>query len=195
MQPRAPDSSAPALGAGAVDGREHRLGATGTIGRVTTLHVSELGTPDGHPVLALHGVTGHGERWRALADALPGIRLLAVDLRGHGYSTWLPPWRLEQHVADALAVLDERGLDRVDVFGHSFGGAIAVRLGRAAPERVHRLVLLDPAHGLDATDMLESAEETRADESFRTGPRRGPIGCSAGRASPTPWSTPSSPRT
>jgi lipase len=130
------------------------------------LHVHSFGPADGRPVLALHGVTGHGARWRVLADALPGVRLIAVDLRGHGRSPWAPPWRIEQHVADALAVLDALGLPRVAVAGHSFGGAIAVHLARTAPERVERLVLLDPAIGLDTQDMLESAESARADESY-----------------------------
>jgi lipase len=130
------------------------------------LHVTELGPADGPPVLALHGVTGHSRRWQVVADALPGLRLVAVDLRGHGRSPWTPPWHLEQHVADAIAVLDRLGLDRVDVVGHSFGGAIAVHLARTAPERVRRLVLLDPAIGLDPQEMLANAEETREDESY-----------------------------
>lgn len=131
-----------------------------------TLNYAVSGPADGRPVLALHGVTGHSARWRVLAAALPEIRLIAVDLRGHGRSPWTPPWGFEQHVADALEVLDELGLERVTVVGHSFGGAIAVHLARHAPERVERLILLDPAIGLDAQDMLETAEETRADESY-----------------------------
>lgn len=130
------------------------------------LHVHSFGPTDGRPVLALHGVTGHGARWRVLAHALPGVRLIAVDLRGHGRSPWTPPWRIEQHVADALAVLDALGLPRAAVAGHSFGGAIAVHLARTAPQRVERLVLLDPAIGLDAHDMLETAESARNDESY-----------------------------
>ena len=130
------------------------------------LHVHAFGPADGRPVLAMHGVTGHGARYRVLADELPGVRVHAVDLRGHGRSPWVPPWRIEQHVADVVGVLDALGLDRVPVFGHSFGGAIAVHLARTAPERVERLVLLDPALGLDTGRMLEQAEATRADESF-----------------------------
>lgn len=130
------------------------------------LHVRTYGPADGVPVLALHGVTAHAGRWRVLADALPQVRLLAVDLRGHGHSPWTPPWNIEQHVADVLAVLDHLGLQRTAVLGHSFGGAIAVHLARTAPERVERLALLDPALGLDVQDMLEAAESSRADESY-----------------------------
>jgi lipase len=63
-------------------------------------------------------------------------------------------------------VLDAQGVERAAVVGHSFGGAIAVHLARAAPERVERLVVVDPALGLDPQDMLETAEETRADEAY-----------------------------
>lgn len=131
-----------------------------------TLNVTTYGPADGPAILALHGVTGHAKRWWVLAAKLPELRLICVDLRGHGRSPWEPPWRLEQHVADALAVLDELALDRVTVFGHSFGGAIAVHLALTAPDRVHRLVLLDPALGLDPAEMLITAEETRGDESY-----------------------------
>ena len=162
MQPRGTDTPAAGTGAPVVSV------AAGRIADVTQLplHVHPFGPADGRPVLAMHGVTGHGARYRVLAEALPGVRVHAVDLRGHGRSPWNPPWRIEQHVADVLGVLDGLGLDRATVVGHSFGGAIAVHLARTAPERVERLVLLDPALGLDPERMLEQAEAMRADESF-----------------------------
>jgi len=105
------------------------------------LHVHALGD-DGPPLLCLHGLTGHGRRFRALADGLPGRRVLAPDLRGHGLSTWEPSWSTEQHVADVLEIAPE---GPVDLLGFSFGGRIAAALAAAHPERVSRLVLLDPA--------------------------------------------------
>lgn len=132
------------------------------------LHVHHAGDPAGPPVLAVHGVTGHGLRFAPLFAALPTLRWISVDLRGHGRSPWVPPWNLEQHVEDVLEVLDAEHVERVAVVGHSFGGAVAARLARTAPERVTRLALLDPAHGLDPQDMLESAEAGRADEGFAT---------------------------
>lgn len=130
------------------------------------LHAHGFGEPAGIPVLALHGVTGHGARWQPLADALPELRWIGVDLRGHGRSPWSPPWSFEQHVADAIGVLDRLEIEDVAVVGHSYGAAIAVHLARAAPSRVERLVLLDPAIGLDPDDMLETAEDARRDETF-----------------------------
>jgi lipase len=122
------------------------------------LQVQEFGPPDGVPLLALHGVTGHGGRWRSLATTrLPGFRVIAPDLRGHGKSTPLPPWTLEQHAADLLAVIDAYQLDAVPVLAHSFGGAVALHLLRLAPGRLSRLVLLDPAIGISPALALERA--------------------------------------
>ena len=132
------------------------------------LNLHDAGDPDGPPVLALHGVTGHGLRFRPLVDALPHLRWIAADVRGHGRSPWLPPWNLEQHVSDVLRVLDDLQVERAAVVGHSFGGAIATHLARTAPERVGRLVLLDPALGLDPGDMLAAAEDFRSDEFWST---------------------------
>jgi lipase len=76
------------------------------------LHVHHLGPDDGRPLVALHGLTGHGRGWRAFAgEQLPGFRVHAPDLRGNGLSPTVPPWTLEQHAADVLAVLDRAGLD------------------------------------------------------------------------------------
>ena len=53
---------------------------------MSVLNVHLFGPDDGRPVVALHGVTGHALRWRVLAEQLPELRLVAVDLRGHGHS-------------------------------------------------------------------------------------------------------------
>jgi lipase len=114
------------------------------------LNVHEFGPEDGAPVLMLHGITGHGGRWRRLAEEhLYHYRVIAPDLRGHGMSTNLPPWTLEQHAADLLTVLDSLKVTGLPVVGHSFGGAAAIHLARLAPQRVTKLVLLDPSIGLD----------------------------------------------
>jgi lipase len=131
------------------------------------LEVHRFGADDGAPLLALHGVTGHGGRYRTLAQrGLPERRWLAVDLRGHGRSSWDAPWTSERHVADLLETLDAEGIERCDVVGHSFGGLLATHLAAAAPERVGTVVLLDPAIAQDGHEMLDAAEETRHDEGW-----------------------------
>jgi hypothetical protein len=62
----------------------------GTITGVSVLNVDLYGPVDGPPVLALHGGTGHCLRWRPPAAGLPDVRLVTVDLRGHGRSPSRP---------------------------------------------------------------------------------------------------------
>ncbi|WP_241386104.1 alpha/beta fold hydrolase [Rhodococcus sp. CH91] len=125
------------------------------------LHTHLFGPADGPEVLALHGLTGHGRRWRNLAERyFPQVRFVAPDLRGHGRSPWTPPWSFETHVTDLTAVLDAHATGPVTVVGHSFGGALALHLAAAVPDRIRALVLLDPAIGLPADRMLEIADLT-----------------------------------
>jgi lipase len=136
---------------------------------VTSLHTHVYGDPAGAPVIAIHGVQAHGERWRRLAEERLATRhVLAPDLRGHGRSPSVPPWGLEQHVADLLALADAAELDTFDVVGHSFGGLLALHLAAAAPGRARRVVLLDPAIALDPATALASAEDARVDEGWGT---------------------------
>lgn len=125
---------------------------------MTMPYVRHYGAADGPALLALHGIKGHGARWRRIAEtSLRDFSVIAPDLRGHGRSDHAPPWNTEGHVADMLAVLDARHLDRVDLLAHSYGGLIALRLAHAAPERVGRIVLLDPSVGLPAAEMHDMA--------------------------------------
>ncbi|WP_324194262.1 alpha/beta fold hydrolase [Nocardia blacklockiae] len=125
---------------------------------MSDLHVHRYGPADGPLVLALHGLTGHGRRWEALATGhLPDVRVIAPDLRGHGRSTALPPWTFEAVVDDVAPLVD--GTPAV-VVGHSFGGAVAIHLAHRHPELVRKLVLLDPAIGLDPALLLDIAEST-----------------------------------
>jgi lipase len=111
-------------------------------------------------VLAIHGVRGNGARFQRLGEAGIGeMRVLAPDLRGHGRSTWDPPWDAERHVADLVETLDALEVERVSVVAHSFGGLLAMRLAAACPERVARLALVDPAVALDPADAERYATE------------------------------------
>lgn len=125
---------------------------------MTVLHYSEFGDPDGEPVLAIHGVTAHGRRFRRLAEeGWPERRTVAVDLRGHGDSTYDGPWSIPQHVTDLIDTLDHVRIDAADIVSHSYGGAIALALLERAPARVRRLVLLDPALAQPGDEASEAA--------------------------------------
>ncbi|WP_238422522.1 alpha/beta fold hydrolase [Gordonia sp. 'Campus'] len=117
----------------------------------------------GPTVLAIHGLTGHGRRWAALAAELGDVRVVAPDLIGHGRSPWRPPWSIEHHVRALSAVIDEHipaDARPVVVVGHSFGGALALHLATHRPDAVRGLLLLDPAQGLDPEFALEVATDS-----------------------------------
>jgi lipase len=110
------------------------------------LHVHEWSGPAAPPVVCLHGVTAHGERYRRLAEERwTAFHVVAPDLRGHGRSGWEPPWTFPTHVADLVETTDALGLGRADWIGHSWGGRLVLELAAAHPERIRRAVLLDPA--------------------------------------------------
>jgi lipase len=132
------------------------------------LHVDTFGPPDAPPVLAVHGITGFGARFGRLAACIPERRWLCPDLRGHGASAPLAPWRTEDHVEDLVAVLDDAGASRVELVGHSFGGHLALHLLAAAPDRIDRVVLLDPASLLDAGRAADRALEHARDPGWAT---------------------------
>lgn len=133
------------------------------------LNTRHFGDPEGAPVLAVHGITAHGRRWRRLAEeAWPERRTVAVDLRGHGRSTYDAPWSVPQHVTDLIDTLDAEDLGSVDLVTHSYGGAIGLALLARAPERVKRLVLLDPALALDSARRSDLALGVIASEGWAT---------------------------
>ena len=129
-----------------------------------TLARHEWGEP-GLPVLVcLHGVTSHARHFATLGERLAdSFHVVALDLRGHGDSPWEPPWQLEQHVADVLA---SAPAERAVWLGHSFGGRIAYEVTAGAPERVERLVLIDPAIRIPPHVGLAAAENARRDRSY-----------------------------
>ena len=138
------------------------------MGRVS-LHVHRFGPTAPMQVLMLHGLTGHGRRWRPLAEGqLSDVPVLAPDLIGHGRSTYAAPWNFDANVA-ALATLIENEADGpVVVVGHSFGGAVALHLAAQCPDLVSGLVLLDPAIGLDGAWMAEIAEAMLSSPDYPT---------------------------
>jgi lipase len=133
------------------------------VARLTTYEWGDAGGP---PLVCLHGVTGHGRRFEALAGKLPGRRVVGVDLRGHGASTSLPPWGVAQHVDDLVETAAALGIDRADWLGHSFGGRLVAELAERRAELVARAVLLDPALHIEPAIALDRAELLRTDTSF-----------------------------
>jgi lipase len=129
------------------------------------LHTHEWGNQAAQPLICLHGVTGHGERFKRLAEERWGdqFHVVAPDLRGHGRSGYEPPWTFPTHVADLIETLDALGIAEADWVGHSFGGRLILELAARNPERIRRAVLLDPAIQILPHIALAAADAERAD--------------------------------
>jgi pimeloyl-ACP methyl ester carboxylesterase len=107
--------------------------------------------PTGAPILFIHGfiASGHLELMPWAAEKLGAQRsLILPDLMGYGYSQrratpgdWSSP---KSHARYLAAMLDQLGIDRVDLMGHSYGGALAARFALDYPERVRKVVYLNP---------------------------------------------------
>ncbi|HKO39401.1 MAG TPA: alpha/beta hydrolase [Solirubrobacterales bacterium] len=107
-------------------------------------HYAEAGEGD-DVVLCLHGWPQHWYEWRHLMPALADRhRVLALDLRGYGWSDAPPDGYEKENMADdVLAVLDELGIERVKLVGHDWGGWIGFLLALRAPERIERYLSLN----------------------------------------------------
>jgi pimeloyl-ACP methyl ester carboxylesterase len=116
--------------------------------RGVRFHVTECGPADGRPLVALHGWPQHHFAYRdLLADPPGGMRVIAPDLPGYGWSGPAPHrWAKEDVASDVLALLDSLQLERVLLAGHDWGGWIGYLIALRAPERVSGLLALNMAH-------------------------------------------------
>ena len=109
-------------------------------------NVHDLG--QGAPVLFIHG-SGPGvsawANWRLVMPELAkSRRVIAPDMAGFGYTERVPgaAYTMDAWVQQALDLLDALDIERTDLVGNSFGGALALALAIRAPQRVRRLVLM-----------------------------------------------------
>lgn len=112
-----------------------------------TMHFRDEG--DGTPLVLLHGLGASSRVFDPLFANREKRRLITVDLprtarSGHWASS------TPEHIAPALLdFLDKRKAKTFELFGHSFGGLIALHLAATAPTRVQRLTVAStPAHGV-----------------------------------------------
>lgn len=121
------------------------LGRTVTAAGIRT-NLHDVG--QGSPVLMIHGSGPGVSAWANWRLSLPVLaqraRVIAPDMVGFGFSERPADQRysMDRWVEQAVGVLDALGVERADVVGNSFGGALALALAIRHPERVRRLVLM-----------------------------------------------------
>jgi pimeloyl-ACP methyl ester carboxylesterase len=124
----------------------------------------------GPPLVMLHGIlSGRASFSRQCAEFAGFHCLILLSARGHDGSDGLLPANYgagSSGVDDLRTVLDAEGFDRVSLFGHSGGGVTAFVFARRYPDRVERVVLIEPTllSVLPPSDRapIEAAHETIA---------------------------------
>ncbi len=124
----------------------------------------EAGT--GAPVLLLHGLTATRRYVVMGSRALErsGHRVIKYDARAHGHSSPAPTpdaYTYDLLAADALAVMDERGVERAVLAGASMGAHTLLNIALNNPERVAGIVVITPAYS--GEDVQEEARLGRWD--------------------------------
>lgn len=135
------------------------------------MHVVEW--PGEEPaVVIVHGSGGHGSWFTAWGELLsPDVRIVAVDLRGHGYSDKPPSgYGVDDHVHDLLELITALGLVRPIVLGHSLGGSIATFVAETAGDAIGGLILLDACVGdrafIQSASLVQNAIGPTLEERF-----------------------------
>ena len=142
----------------------------------TSIHCRRSTDGDGVPIVHVHGFAISG------AYLMPTARVLArrwvnvvPDLPGYGRS------ERRDHVLDIpalaealMAVLDALDIDKAVLVGNSMGCPIGLEVAHAAPERVHRLVLVSPAGGAQNQPLLRALGQL-AKDGARESPRMFPV--------------------
>ena len=90
------------------------------------LHFVEV-PASGPPLVLLHGGSARWQTWEpVLRDLATRWHVYAVDLRGHGHSSWAASYRLQDYATDIVALLHHRIMEPAILCGHSLGGMVAV---------------------------------------------------------------------
>jgi pimeloyl-ACP methyl ester carboxylesterase len=121
----------------------------------------------GPPLILIHGAGGSHRHWPLELRTMPGRRVIAVDLPGHGDSPGPGRRAIDGYARDLPAFMDAMELARAVLVGHSMGGAIALTLALDWPDRVAGLGLVGTGARLRVTPALLQAASDPA--SFQAG--------------------------
>ncbi|XP_060633151.2 serine hydrolase-like protein 2 [Anolis sagrei] len=105
------------------------------------------GSPQGRPVLCLHGWLDNANTFDKLIPLLPkDCHYIAIDFAGHGLSSHRPAgylYHLEDYMGDVHRVAVALKLSRFSLLGHSLGGTVACMFSYIFPEMVDKLILVE----------------------------------------------------
>lgn len=110
------------------------------------------------PVILIHGAGGNHLSWPAEVRRLPGQRIFALDLPGHGKSEGIGRQLIDDYTQNVRDFFETLGISKAVIVGHSMGGAVALAFTLRFPRRVLGLGLIGSGARLRvAPDLLEAA--------------------------------------
>jgi pimeloyl-ACP methyl ester carboxylesterase len=124
------------------------------------------------PVLFLHSFAGDCTHWSPVLEALaPRRRVVAFDFSGHGLSPAVRGrYSVRRLAQDVLTVANAQNLEKFVLVGHSMGAQVAAEFAAAGPQRVQKLILVDPppAPGAIPADAVRQIRESLAQDPYAT---------------------------
>jgi len=120
------------------------------------LNYKEIG--EGPPIIIAHGLLGMLDNWRTFSKRLAerGYKVISIDQRNHGKSFHSDDFDYELLATDLKKFIDELGLDKVHLMGHSMGGRMAMQFLSMFPERLDKTIVVDmsPAGSIGSHDHI-----------------------------------------
>lgn len=124
------------------------------------------------PVLFLHSFAGDCTHWSPVLEALaPRRRVVAFDFSGHGLSPAARGrYSVRRLAQDVLTVANAQNLEQFVLVGHSMGAQVAAEFAAAGPQRVKKLILVDPppAPGAIPAEAVKQIRESLAQDPYAT---------------------------
>lgn len=114
----------------------------------------EGGRTDKPPVLLLHGAGGDHLVWPAEIRRMPGFRVAALDLPGHGRSPGSGCQSVDDYARAVFQFMDETGFWQAVLIGHSMGGAVALCAAASNPRRIVGLGLVSSGPRLQVPGVI-----------------------------------------
>ena len=111
-----------------------------------TLHAMESGAGHSKIIVALHGWLDNAATFNEVRKHFSDYHFIALDLMGHGHTDHRPasmPYYIWDNISDLQLVLDQLGLEKVTLLGHSMGASIATLFAGTFPQRVDNLFLIE----------------------------------------------------
>ena len=101
---------------------------------------------EGEPLIIMHGVFGSSDNWQTLGKVFAEkFKVYLIDLRNHGNSPHSDEFDYTLMVSDVIELMEDEGLSKAHILGHSMGGKVAMHLATQHAEKVDKLVVVDIA--------------------------------------------------